>query len=94
MKQAIRELAGLNDADFFAAIAEGLGYIRESLSDLLAGLEAIPEENGPARAVLHALANEEAGKALLLLDAVRCPRNPPRRAPAQVQQPHSEGSIR
>ena len=68
-------LAALSDADFIEEISKGIGLIGQSVgrldqaAEVLAGLR-----KGQSATVLHALAEEEAAKALILLDAVRCPK--------------------
>jgi len=68
----------LKEDDFFEAVSEGLSRIIESVAAYDADREALSESKRPHGAeVLHALAQEEAAKYLILMDAVRCPK--PRR---------------
>lgn len=75
--RAFVDLANLRDPDLFEALAQGLALLAEHVSSLCDGV-AILETAAKYRAAssLHSLANEEAGKFLLLLDAARCPRQP------------------
>jgi len=84
--RAFADLAQLSDAEFFASLAEGLVAIHENASRLAHGMETL-KAAGNARAanVLETLANEEAGKYLILLDAVRCPRDSSVQASAPVE---------
>jgi hypothetical protein len=74
MRRAAQDLYRVPDQEFFREIAVGVEQLRVSIADQLDGIEAIPDANTPARAALRMLAQEEAGKVLVLLDAVRCPR--------------------
>ena len=76
--KAIADLAQLSDADRLAEIANGLRLVADSVLRLEADAQLLADENR-ARAcnLLASLADEEAGKYLILLDAVRCPRNSP-----------------
>ena len=76
--RAFGDLAQFQDKDLFAELAEGLAAIHENAARLTQGMEtAKAAGNVRAARVLAALANEECGKYLILLDAVRCHRNPP-----------------
>lgn len=73
--RAFADLAQLQDPTFFAAIAEGLAAIHENAARLAEGMrQTLEAGNGRAARILEALANEESGKYLILLDATRCPR--------------------
>lgn len=68
-------LAELPDPQFFREISTGLGHLAKSLDNLDRGGEELYRlGNGQSSEVLRFFAQEEAGKALILLDAVRCPR--------------------
>jgi hypothetical protein len=72
--RATHILAQLPDAIFLEAIASGLRLTAEWIQDLeRAAARLDPTESGGAE-VLQVVANEEAGKYLILVDAVRCPR--------------------
>jgi AbiV family abortive infection protein len=75
--KAIRDLAQLTDRDLFPAVAEGLALIGQNATRLEEDARVLYDQERPQgyRALLwHA--KEEAAKALSLLDAVRCPRQP------------------
>lgn len=75
--RAFRDLARLRDEALFAELSEGLTAIHENAAKLAQGMEAAKAAgNARAAQVLEALADEESGKYLILLDAVRCPRTP------------------
>lgn len=71
---AIKELAGRSDEQLLPAISEGVGHLVtniERLHDAATRL-AEPDDHTSAE-ILGSIANEEAAKILILLDAVRCP---------------------
>src|SRR5262245_58429615 len=83
--KAIRDLAQLSDRDFFAAVAEGLPLIVTNAIRLFDGATVLSEaKHYHAARALTAIAEEEAAKALVLLDAVRCPRLPNERFSDQL----------
>ena len=68
-------LANLADPQFFHEISKGIRHIQESADNLdLAARDLHERQHGQGAEVLRLLAEEEAEKALILLDAVRCPR--------------------
>ena len=75
--RAIKDLTQLAEPEFFSAIAEGLNLIVKNVTKLwdAAALLSKEEKGHPAR-VLAIIAEEEAAKALILIDAVRCPKLP------------------
>jgi len=75
--RAIGDLTQLTDSEFFAEVAVGLGLIIQNARRLHDSADVLAQagRNHGAR-VLHALSEEEASKCLILLDAVRCPRQP------------------
>ena len=75
-ERAIKDLCQLSDADLFEEIAIGIGHVMNSVNELDAATRTLYEagHHHPAR-VLESLAAEEAAKVLILVDAVRCPRN-------------------
>jgi len=75
MERAIKDLCQLRDADLFKEIATGIGYIMDVVDGLDAAARRLSEtgDHHPAR-VLGNLAEEEATKVPILVDAVRCPR--------------------
>jgi len=75
--RAIKDLASLNDAQFFAAVSQGFelllahaGRLEESVPSLING------NHFHAAKIIANHAEEEAAKCLILMDAVRCPREP------------------
>ena len=74
MRRAIGDLVQLSDDRFLEEISKGIGHIVEYADslDLLAGRLVDIDEYRGAKTV-HALADEEAAKVLILVDAVRCP---------------------
>lgn len=82
--RAFRDLTRLPDGQFFEHIAEGLAAIHENAARLADGMKVTANAGNLRSArILESLANEEAGKYLILLDSVRCPR-----APASVLADH------
>ena len=68
-------LAGLPEAQFLEQVSQGIALIVRSLESLeRAGEELHKLGHVQGSEVLRRLAEEEAAKALILLDAVRCPR--------------------
>lgn len=71
--RAFRRLAGVSERDFIASLSEGLALIAEHVQKL--------EEDAAASsprgvAAIRIISDDEAGKYLVLLDAVRCVRRP------------------
>lgn len=78
--RAFRDLARLNDDKLRSTVAKGLDSIAEHVAKLAADAAVLAEATRPRGArILSNLAEEEAGKFLLLLDVVRCPRKPQKR---------------
>ena len=74
--RAARDLEQLSDRDFLKAVSEGLSLIVDNATRLQIAAQALLEENhAQAKKILYALAEEEAAKFLILIDAVRCPPN-------------------
>ena len=74
MRRAIADLVQLSDERFFGEISKGIGHVVEhagSLDVLADRLVDIGEQRGAG--IVRALAEEEAAKVLILVDAVRCP---------------------
>ena len=83
VERATTELSKLADPDLFEESAAGIGHVLESVDELDAAARRLLQTGNPHRPsmygsfpaeVLGNLAEEEAAKALILLDAVRCPR--------------------
>jgi AbiV family abortive infection protein len=75
--RAIRDLAQLSDSNLFATIAEGLELVKENAFRLERDARVLWDQKcaqGHLAVISHA--KEEAAKVLILLDAVRCPRQP------------------
>ena len=74
----IGDLAHLPEAQLFSEIANGLQLVADSALRLEADAQLLSDHNRARGCNLLAnLAEEEAGKYLVLLDSVRCPRNLP-----------------
>ncbi|WP_419941204.1 AbiV family abortive infection protein [Candidatus Palauibacter sp.] len=74
MRRAIADLVQLSDERFFEEISKGIGHVvghADSLDALADRLADIGEHRGAG--IVRALAEEEAAKVLILVDAVRCP---------------------
>ncbi|MCY3599694.1 MAG: AbiV family abortive infection protein [Gemmatimonadetes bacterium] len=74
MRRAIADLVQLSDERFLEEISQGIRHVVEhadSLDALAHRLVDIGEHRGAA--IVRALAQEEAAKVLILVDAVRCP---------------------
>tara|TARA_R110002094_G_scaffold51613_1_gene63071 strand:- start:104 stop:943 length:840 start_codon:yes stop_codon:yes gene_type:complete len=88
--RAFADLSQQSDPNFFRKISEGLSHIAHNVSSIDADFRRLVEDNrGRGARILHACAAEEAGKFLILLDAVRCPRIPPVRFTAQLKKANS-----
>jgi AbiV family abortive infection protein len=75
--RAASSLAALSDRKFLELLAEGLALLAEHVHKLESSVELLERDKQVRGAVpLRALAEEEAAKFLILLDAVRCPRKP------------------
>ena len=74
--RAIKDLMQLADREFFEATAEGLQLIVKNVARLWDAAAALDENHKSAAHVLTMIAEEEAVKALILIDAIRCPRSP------------------
>ncbi len=85
--RAFPDLNLLPDPEFFREVAVGLGHIAKNVTAIDADARRLVEEKrGRGARILDAFAAEEAGKYMILLDAVRCPRNPPGRLHAQLKK--------
>lgn len=72
-----KDLAQLSDQDFFAAVSDGLALVHENAVRLWQSAKLLAEQHHFRGAeIIKGIAEEEAAKYLLLLDAVRCPRKP------------------
>ena len=76
MERAIKDLCQLVDADLFEEIAVGIGHVMDAVNEMDAATRQLHEaEHYYPACVLENLAAEEAAKVLILIDAVRCPKN-------------------
>ena len=76
MERAIKDLCQLRDADLFREVATGISHIVDSATRLDSAAHKLTEhDHHHAARIIGNLAEEEAAKGLILLDAVRCPRN-------------------
>src|SRR5437867_1460482 len=74
--KAIGDLVQLKDDELFGVVAEGMRLVYENAIALAADAEVLAkEERLRGCGVLRIVAQEEAAKSLILLDAVRCERN-------------------
>jgi hypothetical protein len=67
------ELTNLPRQDMFSEIAAGLPLILESAVELASAADALQADHARSKEILTLHAEEEAAKALMLLDLVRCP---------------------
>ena len=75
--RAIKDLSQLSDTAFFSEAAEGLEHIISNARRLYDSAVLLAEaKHGHSYRVLMSLSEEEASKFLILIDAVRCPRQP------------------
>jgi AbiV family abortive infection protein len=75
--KAIRDLSQLEDNELFEQTAKGLELIIENASRIEADARFLAEQQKSCGyKILHTVAQEEAAKFLILLDAIRCPRIP------------------
>ena len=85
--RAIKDLCQLTDGDFFSEVAAGLSYILKNVQRLEADSQFLAERKRPRGfKILRAIAEEEAAKFLILIDAVRCPRKPEERFVRQLNK--------
>ena len=82
--RATRDLTQLATSEFFAVVAEGLNLIAKNVIRLWEGAAILGEQKKDAARVLANMAEEEAAKILILIDAVRCPAMPADRFARQL----------
>src|SRR5687768_12506311 len=83
----IADLSQLADRHLFAQIAVGLALIHENATRLWESVQGLVERREFRTAeILKWIASEEAAKYLILLDAIRCPRDPAERFSAQLRK--------
>ncbi len=72
--KAIPDLAQLSDSDFLREIATGLTLLHNNANEIQKSATLLFEANNHvASQILQLVANEEAAKYFILLDAARCP---------------------
>lgn len=75
--RAIKDLSQLPNHALFGAAAEGLQHILHNAQRLYNDSQCLAENHrSRGTRVLHTIAEEEASKFLILVDAIRCPRVP------------------
>lgn len=84
--KAVKDLCQLPDREFFGVVSEGLRLVLKHAQKLFASADVVANTDDSAAQVLAAVAEEEAAKYLILLDAVRCPRNPGDRLSRQLSR--------
>lgn len=71
--RAIRDLSQLSDSSLFVQVAEGLEHIVKNVQEFYADSERLAIQlRGPSCRILRTIAEEEAAKYLILIDAIRC----------------------
>jgi AbiV family abortive infection protein len=87
--RAIRDLAQLSDPDFFAEVSEGIEQVLDNAVRIEQDARFLGEhERRNGYRILLGIAEEEAVKVLILLDAVRCPRDPASQFARQLSRFH------
>lgn len=73
--RAIKDLSQLSDSRLFVQVAKGLEHIIKNAQEFYADSERLAMQlRGPSCRVLRTIAEEEAAKYLILIDAIRCQR--------------------
>lgn len=86
----VQLLAHGSDAKMLKGIAEGLELIAQHVSSLQEAIQVLSGEgHSGGLAAVSAIADEEAAKYLILLDAVRCPRRAQKRREQQLRRCNS-----
>src|SRR5688572_7954691 len=76
-QRAVHDLANTADPEFFAELEMGIGLCAANATRIMADVAALAKEGRyQAARILQNVANEETAKAMILVDAVRCPRTP------------------
>lgn len=85
--RAILDLVQLSDVDLFAQMSRGLELVLRNARRLAGDAGKLGQlGRGQGSRVLRLIAEEEAAKFLILLDAVRCPREPSWRLHRQLRR--------
>jgi AbiV family abortive infection protein len=75
--KAIRDLVQLSEGDFFREVSIGYYRVLQNAIKINRDAESLRDQKRPNGCrILYGIAEEEAAKCLILIDAVRCPRNP------------------
>ena len=78
MRRAIKDLCQFDDQSLFEEVEEGISHLLENVERLDAGARRLSAANdNQSGRILGSLAQEEAAKVFILIDAVRCPSNKP-----------------
>ena len=86
-RRAIADLSQLSDDALFETISEGLGHIIDNAEMLIADANLLCDnKRGRGFRILEGIAEEECAKFLILLDAIRCPRQPAERFSRQLRR--------
>ncbi len=73
-EKAIADLDQLPDDRFFEEVSNGLQHLAENVTSIESDAHRLTDQRRPRGArILRAVAEEEAAKYLILLDAARCP---------------------
>jgi hypothetical protein len=86
--RATAALARLPDGEFIEAMARGLALITEWIESLERWATHLEENHAGGAEVLRVVADEEAAKYLILVDAVRCPRRFQKERVRQLKRCH------
>lgn len=84
--RAVAPLASLRDDELFESLAHGMTLLAEHARRIEAAARALEPAHVRGAAPLRALAEEEAAKFLILLDAARCPRKPSETLPTHLKR--------
>ncbi len=80
-------MANLTDKDLLREVSVGLDLVAKNVTNIESCADALQGASaGRGRSILRAVGAEEAAKYLILLDAVRCPRNRPAERAAQLKR--------
>jgi len=81
------DLSELDDEALFESLSEGLGHILNNSRRLYESCESLEKTRRfQAALILRNVAEEEASKFLILIDAIRCPRDPVDRWRRQIKR--------
>ena len=83
--RAIKDLCQLSDPQFFEVVGRGMDLVVRNGAQLVEDAKILAaNERGRSAKILEHVAQEEAAKFFILLDAVRCPRQPADRLTRQL----------